>query len=393
MRCLDFVFRYDSGYGDLAIGRGNSGGALMSKSRGSTRSSIAPVDPSAEFVSLEELAPMAMQKIEALAMDGLKIQSDMTDESAPFSVDALPWDGTVQDDNKFSRGKGIGSLDGVAAMRLIDTRGFGDDAPVEADGIMSKVISIDEWMRLDAGQIDENDTNDNTLAIMAAHGVVNKDIIARGSKEDKIRYLKGAKASANFGKGGFMGNTMTIAMLVQLRDPLRNNEPVGAPMMALVQAERVIVPPRPKIPRRSPSLLGNSETWPEEEIPELRPEEDPPQPQFKVTAVHVSGLKPDEQSKDSKTNQKKAWGNQKQQQSGSRWLAANGMGKSAASSTKFSASKGRQGEKDSAGKKGDSLWSISSRVHGSGSKWNTVGGVNPHIRNPDVVLGSKIRTR
>ncbi|KAG6548173.1 hypothetical protein Mapa_010224 [Marchantia paleacea] len=351
-------------------------------------------DPSDEFVNLEELAPMAMQKIEALAMDGLKIQADMTDETAPYSVDSLPYDmGASDSTGKFRKG-GLGSLDGVAAMHLLGARDLGDDTlSTGTDGLMSKVISIDEWMRLDAGMYDENDTKDDTLAILAAHGAVHKDLVTRGSRDDRIRYLQGAKASANFGKGGFMGNMLTIAMLVQLRDPLRNNEPVGAPMMALVQAERVIVPPRPKIPRRAPSLLGNSERrWDDEDEVEA---EAPQQPQFKITAVHMSGLKPSEesQSKAQESKQKKAWGSQKQQQSGSRWLLANGMGKSAAGS-KHPALKSKPQASKTTVKPGESLWSISARVHGTGSKWKEVAALNPHIRNPDVIFANqKIRTR
>ncbi|KAI9081194.1 hypothetical protein K1719_036953 [Acacia pycnantha] len=38
---------------------------------------------------------------------------------------------------------------------------------------------------------------------------------------------------------------------------------------------------------------------------------------------------------------------------------------------------------------GDTLWSISSRVYGSGSKWKELAAVNPHIRNPNVVISDK----
>lgn len=369
--------------------------AIFSKSRVCPGRS-SPVDSSAEYVSLEEIAPMAMQKIEALAMDGLKIQADMTNENTPFSVDSLPWaDAVILEGSQFKKGGGARSLDGVAAMHLHDSRSFSDDAAVEVDGLMSKVISLDEWMRLDAGLYDENDTKDETLAILAAHGVVHKDVVAMGNQEDRIRYLQGAKASANFGKGGFMGNTLTIAVLIQLRDPLRNNEPVGSPMMALVQAERLIVPPRPKIARRSPSLLGNSEAWVEEEETCVPTSEDPLQPKFKITAVHMSGLKMTDERSNDNCNKKRTWGNQKQQQSGSRWLAANGMGKSAPAGSKLSALKTRpKQEKDITVMPGESLWSISSRVHGSGSKWKEVAALNPNIRNPDVIFANqKIRTR
>lgn len=37
------------------------------------------------YRSLEDLAPLAMQRIEALALEGLKVQSEMAEEEAPFS--------------------------------------------------------------------------------------------------------------------------------------------------------------------------------------------------------------------------------------------------------------------------------------------------------------------
>lgn len=43
-------------------------------------------------------------------------------------------------------------------------------------------------------------------------------------------------------------------MLVQLRDPLRNYEPVGQPMLAMVQAERVLSAPAPRRTKRQARL-------------------------------------------------------------------------------------------------------------------------------------------
>jgi hypothetical protein len=50
-----------------------------------------------------------------------------------------------------------------------------------------------------------------------------------------------------------MGDKLTLAMLVQLRDPLRNYEPVGQPMLAMVQAERVLqqAPPQRRTKRQA----------------------------------------------------------------------------------------------------------------------------------------------
>jgi len=35
---------------------------------------------------------------------------------------------------------------------------------------------------------------------------------------------------------------------------------------------------------------------------------------------------------------------------------------------------------------GDTLWSISSRVHGTETKWKELAELNPHIRNPNVIM-------
>ena len=69
-------------------------------------------------------------------------------------------------------------------------------------------------------------------------------------KSNKKKRKENAKA-----RWGCMGNTVTIAMLVQLRDPLKNNEAVGVPMMAFVQAERMVKPPKLKV-GRNVSLNG-----------------------------------------------------------------------------------------------------------------------------------------
>nr|GFC96372.1 protein plastid movement impaired 1-related 1-like [Tanacetum cinerariifolium] len=43
-------------------------------------------EPDPEYVSLEDLAPLAMNKIEALSVEGLRIQSGMSDKDAPSNI-------------------------------------------------------------------------------------------------------------------------------------------------------------------------------------------------------------------------------------------------------------------------------------------------------------------
>ncbi|CAM6021551.1 unnamed protein product [Sphagnum balticum] len=318
------------------------------------------------FMSLEDLAPMAMQKIEALALEGLKVQSDMAEHEAPFSVDPLSWQEMMALEG------GGNSVMGLLEEGSNEASGNSDD-----DALMSMAISLDEWMRLDAGMYDETEMSQSSMALVAGHHNLHKDIIAVGNQKGRR-----VKADASDLKGGFMGDTLTLAMLVQLRDPLHNNEPVGAPMMALVQAERLMVPPKARIGRRI-SMKGNTED-------DDYPDGPPSQPRFKIIEVTLSGLKTSEEASDKK--KLLSWGSQKQQQSGSRWLVANGMAKSTKQHPVLQSKPALVSTSTKTGptskvQKADSLWSISSKPQGAVSKWSTA--ASSKTRNPDVSFGKK----
>ena len=142
-------------------------------------------------------------------------------------------------------------------------------------------------------------------------------------------------------------------------------------MMALVQAERVMVPPKPKLARRITSLPGKSITNENEK------ENEPPR--FKIVGVTVAGLKTSPSSPAAPKTE--VWGNRNQLQAGSRWLAAQGMQKTTKA---HPALKGKAQQVKV--QPGDSLWSISARIHGSGAKWRDLARLNPHIRNPDIIF-------
>ncbi|CAM6075532.1 unnamed protein product [Sphagnum tenellum] len=382
-----------------------AGSGLDTYTRGSDRKPNQMANSSFNpYMSLEDLAPSAMEKIEALAMEGLKIQSEMTENDAPYSVDALSWQqereaikgggGGGGGGFKVKQGgEGIGMLEGASALHLSEGghSAVGTASDIFNNDLMSTAISLDEWMRLDAGICDE-ETSKSSLATVAAHNALHQNMIVMEKDEDS-----GKTCSRK--KGGVLGiNTLTLAMLIQLHDPLRDYEPVGAPMMALVQAERVMVPssPRAKL-GRCISEKGNSE---EDEHSSVSPVPQQQQ-QFKIVDITVSGLKIDDNSTTTTGGRREVgWGNQRQQQSGSRWLVANGMSKSLkhqvlktkappapppslpATPAKFKV------------QKGETLWSISSLIHGTGAKWQEVAALNPHIRNPDVIFANTtIRTR
>ncbi|KAK8503142.1 hypothetical protein V6N13_025900 [Hibiscus sabdariffa] len=282
-----------------------------------------------DYVSLEDLAPLAMDKIEALSLEGLRIQSGMSNEDAPSSI-------SVQSIGEISALKGFGitrslGLEGTAGLHLLDIKDSGDDA----DGLMSLSLTLDEWIRLDHGDFrDEDQPSERTSKILAAHHATSLDLIGRGRK------------------CGLLGNNFTVALMVQLHNPIRNHEPVGAPMLALIQVERVFVPPKPR--KMKMEDMKEENTSQEEE------------PQFRILEVHVAGLK-------TEPGKTRFWGTTTQQQSGSRWLLANGMGNSNKSST-------------TKVQPGDTLWSISSHIHGTGAKRKELAAPNPHIRNPNIIF-------
>ncbi|TKY54445.1 EEIG1/EHBP1 protein amino-terminal domain protein [Spatholobus suberectus] len=240
-------------------------------------------------------------------------------------------------------------------------------------------------MRPDSGEIDDIDNiSEHTSKLLAAHHADSFDLIRGSSKGDRKR----GKSSGR--KCGLLGNNFTVALMVQLRDPLRNYEPVGTPMLALIQVERVFVPPKQKIYRRASEVGSNNDEDDEREIvskvemkanKEEKSSEEEAIPQFRITEVHVAGLKTDPEP-----HKKKVWGTSRQQHSGSRWLIANGMGKS--NKNPFMKSKSTNVQP------GDALWSISSRFYGTGTRWKELVELNPHIRNPNIIIPNEtIRVR
>lgn len=359
------------------------------KARGSSsRNRSAQMDSSllgAEYVSVEELAPLAMDKIEALSLEGLRIQSDMSDEEAPSNISPQAFGDISAFEGKRANTSGSLGMEGAGGLQLLDIKDNGDDV----DGLMGLSITLDEWMRLDAGVVDEDEQHsERTSKILAAHHANSSDLISGGWEGGK-RKGKGSK------RCGLLGNNFTVALMVQLRNPLRNYEPVGAPMLALIQVERVFVPPKPKIYNTVPARRNNEEDdeteviTKHEKVDEEKKEEESIA-QFKITEVHVTGLK-------TEPGKKKLWGTKTQQQSGSRWLLATGMGKSnkhpfmkSKSVVKASA----QATPTTTVQPGETLWSISSRVHGTEAKWKELAALNPHTRNPNVIFpNEKIRLR
>ncbi|KAL8088403.1 protein PLASTID MOVEMENT IMPAIRED 1 [Apium graveolens] len=129
--------------------------------------------------------------------------------------------------------------------------------------------------------------------------------------------------------------TIIILVVVQMRDPMRQYEAVGAPLLSLIYATQV---------------NGKTDGYEEEK-------------RFKVDSMHIGCLKIRNGG-----GKKNVWDSEKQRLTSMQWLVAYGLGK-AAKKGKRVISKGQ-----------DLFWSISSRV--MADMW-----LKP-LRNPDVMLQS-----
>lgn len=326
-----------------------------------------------DYMSLKDLVPFAMDKVETLLIEGLRIQSGVSDEDAPSSIDphssgiVLPLRGKTASSGWFHRSEGS------AVLEEIDVT----DSVNDIDRLLDLSLPLDDWLRLDAGIIDEGENTERILELLAAHHANCTDIVSGmlGGEQNWNR-VSGLKH-------GLLGNKLIVALMLQLRDPLRNHESVGIPMLALLEAERAFVPTA----QRSESMIterSNNEGEPKLVLGEISDmdavekneviEEDSI-PKFKISEVHLAGV-------NSGPGKRQYWGSATQRQSGSRWLLVNGMAKT----NKQPLSKSRALVVSSplmttARQPGDFLWSISSHVHCMGGNC-----VSSHVRNPDVIF-------
>ncbi|CAN0913643.1 Protein PLASTID MOVEMENT IMPAIRED 1 [Linum grandiflorum] len=201
---------------------------------------------SEEPLTAEEVIAFSLQKIEAMAIEALRIQAAMAEEDAPFDVSPLP--GKTANQNQ----------------------------------PLASAIPLEDWLRKSDNESAETDA-------------------------------------------------ITIAVCVQLRDPLRRYEAVGGPVMALIHGSKAEI----------------NDRYEEEK-------------KFKVKSLHLGGLKISTKGK------RNAFDTERQRLTAMQWLVSYGMAKG-----------GKKG-KLASGKEQDVLWSISSRI--MADMWLK------SMRNPDVKL-------
>ncbi|CAI8606028.1 unnamed protein product [Vicia faba] len=201
-------------------------------------------------VSLESIAPMSIDKIEALLIEGLRIQSGMSNEEAPSCIHSK----NEETDN-------------------------------DLDGLMGLSVTLDMWSRLDSGIIQGEHNLERILKILKAHNSKITELDNEGLRNCSD------KEKVDGRMHGYFGNCTTVVFMIQHRDPLRNYEAVGVPMLVLTQVERVDTHTTEKETLRS---------------------------RFKIKEIHLAGVL-------TKPGKRQVWGTASQQQSGLRWLLASGM--------------------------------------------------------------------
>lgn len=280
-----------------------------------------------DLVSLEDLAPLAMEKIEVLSMEGLRIQSGMPSDEASscFSSDSVS-----------------------------ETLHF------DANELLGMSLKLDEWIKLDAGILDDEEhTTERISKILAAYQAKYTDLIG--------------------GKCGLLGNNVMVALRVQLRDPLRNYEPISLPMIAIIQAERVFFSSSDSArTEREETQYASTENGKDNKG------EGSPEFKFKITEVHLTGFT----TLVGGSHGTHCWGTTIQRQAGSRWLFASGMSKTQRSPISRSKALVRFVPQPMIKEQPrDTLWSISSFVDdftvAKPKGWPCP---HSHIRNPDVAF-------
>ncbi|PON95977.1 EEIG1/EHBP1 N-terminal domain containing protein [Trema orientale] len=322
-----------------------------------------------EFLSLEDLSPLVVNKIEALILEGLRVQSRMSDEVSPSCI-------YPQFTGKSAHG-GMSEFrtSGVGALNLWDVRDSGNNI----DDLVDLSMTLKEWLRVDAGNIGDEIEDINSqqiLKILAAHNARCIDLDSGSLKQDfNLHEVSGRKC-------GLLGNDLTIAHLLQLRDPFRNYEPVGVPILLLIQVQRVFL----HFMQEEHTVVLKSGDEKEQDQPvleEVRGEkkemvkQDEGSSHFRIIGVHLAGV-------DTVPGNEQLWGTTTQWQSGSRWLLASGLGRSVGNTSKSKAIVKSSPLGITKLQPGDILWSISSNVQELGATLNDL--VTPHTRNPDVIF-------
>ncbi|CAL0332201.1 unnamed protein product [Lupinus luteus] len=320
-----------------------------------------------DSVSLAAIAPIAINKIETLLIEGLRIQSGISNEEAPSYIH--PQYTKMPDfGGRRANLRGFPALtDEVAKLQLEDSEEIGNDV----DGLMGLSMTLDQWLRLDSGTIEGDQNLEQILKILKVHN----------SNITELNYegLENAIEAEMYGrKQGLLGNHLTVSFVIQLRDPLRNYEPVGGPMLVLTQVERVLQDQNDFLEEMENEATLNETS--SKSIVNANVDNETARSRFKINEIHLTGVV-------TKTGKRQLWGTATQQQSGYRWLLASGLGNTVKQSSSKSTAIARSSPL--LNKKllnEDILWSISYANSSTRTNGKELAAENVHVRNPDIIF-------
>eukprot|EP00898_Chlorokybus_atmophyticus_P005763 jgi/Chlat1/6188/Chrsp42S05742 len=291
--------------------------------------------------------------------------------------------------------------DKSGALQRVDPRGVRKDSQLGA--ALAIAVSMEEWSMLEAWERSEEQHNYQPAGVSQ----------------------QGLSVMGNFDNSDQEGATITMAMLVQLRDPKRDNLAVGAPMLAMVTAEKL--PPSSKKKKTSAGRSGTGKRYltggqrllthsgkegldvgdgeevkvedvleEEEEgqeeggsgLHEEEEEEEEEEPKYKITGVHLVGMYQDPASvAKQRAARDRQFGARK---SNTNWSfnrrsvpTASRHGGAAAAWGASSHDPFRR--RTATVREGDTMWGIAQRTLGDGQRWREVAEKNPQIQNPDLI--------
>lgn len=315
-------------------------------------------EESPDYVSFGDLVHLVVDNIESLSIEGLKIQSGLSNVEAPSRTRANftgNWSSTGWN---HTLGEAMSSLSFTSRQNLA----VKDDGYADVNDLIEHSLTLDQWLKLDAGDIgSKHKVDERKLRILAAHNA-NFAVLYNSQLSRDAELLN---PSSSF--SGLFSNTFVLALRLQLRDPFRDYEMVGGSMLALAQVERAYVPmEREEYMDSESNILHENSTntkW---------------VPRFRISEVHVAGLKLEVDDMHISIR--------RQLQMGSRWLTSNGMiskGKHL-----FSSSTAIIKPSSLLLKKlpCDILWSVTSPVQCTMVESKCFRPLNLNFRNPDVVF-------
>ncbi|KAL0372207.1 UNVERIFIED_CONTAM: protein PLASTID MOVEMENT IMPAIRED 1-RELATED 1 [Sesamum calycinum] len=272
-----------------------------------------------DYVSFEDLVPMAITNIEGLLVEGLKIQSGMPGQEAPSSI-------------RIQLPRNSASVGKVAEFPSnLGSEGASGLANLDLDDIIKYSMSLEEWIRLDSGEFYVEDENDEIVSeLFAAYCA---------------KFIE-------LGSGPRTGEDNWCFWVCSAQQP----DQLALPSEELCNGEKDGLNEH-MFPEGTDSEQNRKKIY---------------DPLFKVSEVHLAGL-------NSLHGNKQLWGTSRQQQSGSRWLHSSGMSRS----NKNLIFGTNAVPKSSSGlmKKslpGHVLWSISIPIQGEAATWNEQVALNVH---------------